>query len=46
MRANRAEREGARSMAIPPERISGPEDTVVRLGGGRGWELAPILPLP
>jgi hypothetical protein len=46
VRANRAEHEGARSTAAPPDRLAGPEEAPVTLGGARDGEEGPILPLP
>jgi hypothetical protein len=46
LRANRAEHEGLRRSAGPPERVTGLEEGTVTLGAPREWEMGPVLPLP
>jgi hypothetical protein len=46
VRSNRAEHEGLRRTAAPPDRVTGPEEGTVSLGVSREWEMGPVLPLP
>jgi hypothetical protein len=46
VRSNRAEHEGLRRTAAPPDRVTGPEENTVSLGVSREWEMGPVLPLP